>query len=178
MGRAGSGKTGKVMDEICSYIGKEQKNLILVVPEQYSHDAERLLCEKGGDSAAMYAQVLSFTRMCNRVFSELGGIANNYLDDAGKLLVMSRAVELSSLDTKVYGKLSKRSEYIARLTETAKEFRSSKISVADILEVAAASRSGLKDKLNDIAVIFQIYQSLMQNEVRDPDERLDMLAEL
>ena len=61
LGRAGTGKTGKIMHEINECVQKSQHNLILVVPEQYSHDAERLLCQLCGDSASMYAQVFSFT---------------------------------------------------------------------------------------------------------------------
>ena len=156
MGRAGVGKTGKIMREISECVLKSQRNLILVVPEQYSHDAERLLCQTCGDSASLYAQVLSFTRMCSRAFSELGGVADKFLDDAGKSLVMSRAVELSSQYTKVYGRLSKKSEFINRLVSTAKEFKSSQISISDINNAALTANPTLKDKLEDISIIFQI----------------------
>lgn len=178
LGRAGTGKTGKIMHEINECVQKSQHNLILVVPEQYSHDAERLLCQLCGDSASMYAQVLSFTRMCSRAFSELGGVADRFLDDAGKSLVMSRAVELASQYTKVYGRLSKKSEFINKLVATAKEFRSSQITISDINNAAITANPTLRDKLEDISIIFQIYWSMMQNEIFDPDERLDRLAEL
>ena len=157
MGRAGVGKTGKIMREISECVLKSQRNLILVVPEQYSHDAERLLCQTCGDSASLYAQVLSFTRMCSRAFSELGGVADKFLDDACKSLVMSLAVELSSQYTKVYGRLSKKSEFINRLVSTAKEFKSSQISISDINNAALTANPTLKDKLEDISIIFQIY---------------------
>ena len=42
---------------------------ILIVPEQYSFEAERALCRRGGDSVSRYAEVLSFTRLASRVFS-------------------------------------------------------------------------------------------------------------
>lgn len=105
LGRAGAGKTDRIMDEIKKQVEFCRGGNILIVPDQYSHDAERMLCEKCGDNASMYAQVLSFTRMCSRVFAEQGGIADTFLDDAGKILVMGRAIELSSGQTKVYGGL-------------------------------------------------------------------------
>ena len=46
---------------------------ILVTPEQFSHDAERLLCARGGDGISRYAEVLSFSRLASRVFSIEGG---------------------------------------------------------------------------------------------------------
>lgn len=178
IGRAGAGKTAKIMSEIKNKVEHNIDKLVFAVPEQYSHDAERLLCEYCGNSASLYAQVLSFTRMCNRVFSELGGIADKFVDDAGKTLVMSRALTLASDHLKVYGGLSTRSEFISKLVDTAKEFRSAKITIERIIEAAAFSNGVLKDKLDDIATVFQIYWSLMQNEVLDPDERLDRLEEL
>ena len=162
LGRAGSGKTAKIMEEIHTCVNNSQHNLILVVPEQFSHDAERLLCETCGDSASRYAQVLSFTRMCSRAFSELGGIADNFIDDAGKMLVMSRAVELASQYTKVYGHLSRKSEFIKRLVSTAKEFRTSQITIADISKAAIEANPTLKDKLEDISVIFLILTTLFK----------------
>ena len=177
IGRAGSGKTSKIFNEIKEAVLSEKENLILSVPEQYSHDAERMLCQFCGDKASLYAQVLSFTRMCSRVFAETGGIADRFIDEAGKILVMSRALELVSEQLKVYGGLSKRSEFISKLVETAKEFRSSKITVDRIIETSFCMDASLKDKLSDIAIIFRVYWGLMNNEVLDPDERLDRLCE-
>lgn len=48
-------------------------NRILLVPEQTSHDYERRLCSRAGDTASRYAEVLSFTRLAGRVFARMGG---------------------------------------------------------------------------------------------------------
>ena len=48
---------------------------ILIVPEQHSHSMERQLCAIGGSRVSLFAEVLSFTRLANRVFSVYGGLA-------------------------------------------------------------------------------------------------------
>ena len=48
---------------------------ILLVPEQFSHEAERTLCQVGGDGISRYAEVLSFSRLWNRVAAAYGGAA-------------------------------------------------------------------------------------------------------
>ena len=58
LGRAGTGKTTQVVHRL-----QEQgmvRHQILMVPEQQSHEMERLLCQEGGNGSSLYAEVLSF----------------------------------------------------------------------------------------------------------------------
>ena len=73
LGRAGAGKTGLVFREIGEYVAQGRKNLVLLVPEQYSHEAERELCAAAGDKLSRYGEVLSFTGLARRVFSQCCG---------------------------------------------------------------------------------------------------------
>ena len=51
-----------------------------MVPEQQSHEAERALCRAGGDQVSLYAEVLSFSRLANRIFQAAGGLGEEELD--------------------------------------------------------------------------------------------------
>ena len=66
---------------------------ILLVPEQFSHEAERILLEVGGSSVSRYAEVLSLKRLADRVAASCGGAARAYLDKGGRLLNMASAAE-------------------------------------------------------------------------------------
>ena len=50
IGRAGSGKTSAMIAEIAEAVRRGRGGSMLIVPEQYSHEAERELCEKCGDT--------------------------------------------------------------------------------------------------------------------------------
>ena len=65
---------------ICERAEAGVRGQILIVPEQYSHAAERALCAAGGDTISRYAEVLSFTRLASRMFSLYGGVCEEYLD--------------------------------------------------------------------------------------------------
>ena len=78
----------EVLARICRSAGRGDGNLILIVPEQFSHEAERALCRAGGDTISRSAEVLSFTRLASRVFSLYGGVCEEYLDEGGRLLTM------------------------------------------------------------------------------------------
>ena len=90
LGRAGSGKTTAVLQGICR--PGQTKRQILMVPEQQSHEMERALCRFGGDGVSLYAEVLSFSRLSNRVFLAAGGMGEPELDAGGRILMMHRAV--------------------------------------------------------------------------------------
>lgn len=60
-GPAASGKTDLLMGRIRTAVAARTPGQVLLVPEQYSHEAERALCAACGDSLSLYAEVLSFT---------------------------------------------------------------------------------------------------------------------
>ena len=72
-GKAGTGKTSLVINEIRSAVEEARGGRLLIVPEQYSHEAERELCRVCGDSMSRYAEVMSFTGLARRVASKQGG---------------------------------------------------------------------------------------------------------
>ena len=70
--------------------GKRARSLV-IVPEQYSHETERKLCKLGGDGVSDRAEVLTFSRLAQRVFQELGA-APARCWTRGRLLLMHLAV--------------------------------------------------------------------------------------
>ena len=82
LGRSGTGKTQKLLETMASR-GPDRPQ-VLIVPEQHSHNMERQLCAIGGSPVSRYAEVLSFTRLADRVFSVGGGLAAPALDAGGE----------------------------------------------------------------------------------------------
>lgn len=56
----------------------------------------------GGDRVSLYAEVLSFSRLANRVFLAAGGMGEPELDAGGRLLLMHQAVKAVSRQLTVY----------------------------------------------------------------------------
>ena len=122
LGRAGSGKTTAVLRRIGESGGARPQ--VLVVPEQHSHDMERHLCAIGGNQVSRYAEVLSFTRMAGRVFTVTGGLAAPTLDAGGRLLLMYAALQAVAGELKVYGRPSRKPEFLSGLIATVDELKS------------------------------------------------------
>ena len=82
-GPAASGKTDLLMGHIRAAVAARTPGQVLLVPEQYSHEAERALCAACGDSLSLYAEVLSFTGLARRVAAETGAGDAPLLDHPG-----------------------------------------------------------------------------------------------
>ena len=94
LGRSGTGKTRRVLEEL-THLARQQDapTLVLLVPEQFSFESERTLLEALGPRLAGRIRVLSFTRLAETVFREVGGLAGRQMDDATRALLMSQALE-------------------------------------------------------------------------------------
>ena len=177
MGKAGTGKSSAVMNEINSAVQRREGGCILLVPEQYSHEAERELCEICGDSLSLYAEVLSFTGLARRLNSELGGGAEKYLDKGGRMLCMALTAEGLYSRLKMYSAARRKTELQSLLLSALDELKSSCVSCDELMEAAAKCDGTLSDKLSDLALVQEAYDAVVANGHADPSDRLNILAE-
>ncbi len=175
LGRAGSGKTTAVLRRLVS-AGKERPQ-VLMVPEQQSHEAERALCQAGGPEVSLYAEVLSFSRLSNRVFQAAGGLGEEELDEGGRLLLMYRAVQSLSSQLKVYARPSRRPAFLQSLLSTVDEVKGACISPEKLMEAGRDNPGPEGDKLFDLGLIFGEYQALTARSALDPRDRLTRVWE-
>ena len=166
----------RVMKDIRRRGNAGETDLLLIVPDQYSHDAERQLCAVCGDGLSLYGETLSFTRLCGRVFSETGGAAEHVLDSGGQILVMYRALESVSALLKVFGAKGIRAEIMEKLLDAVKEFKNLCISPAAIEHIAEQTSNPLRDKLHDLLLLYNAYNALLHEYGCDDADRLTLLA--
>ncbi len=178
LGRAGAGKTRRVMDDFAGRINNGDENLYYIVPEQYSHDAERQLLKYGSDALSLQGEVLSFSRLCSRVFAENGNPALTMLDKGGKVLFMSRAVDAVSDKLCLYGGLERKEDFLEMLIQTAGEFKSAGIAPDELDRLAQTAAAPLNGKLRDLSLILSSYDSLLNGDIGDPDDKLSHLADV
>ncbi len=174
-GRAGAGKTAQVLRQMKTQ-GAHRPQLLLV-PEQASFEMEGRLCRENGNQAGVYGEVLSFTRLENRVRSLAGGGAQEVLDEGGRLLTMYAALKSLQGSLTVYAMPSQRPEFLASLLTTMDELKSYCVTGAQLEEVGADTEGLDGDKLRDLGLIFGTYEALTSRGRLDPRDRLTRLAE-
>lgn len=176
-GSAGTGKTGAVINEIKRGVENGQGGIMLIVPEQYSHEAERELCRRCGDRLSLYAEVLSFTGLARKMAASCGGAAAPWLDKGGRLLCMALALRDLGPRLRVYSAAQRRAELQSMLLSAVDEFKAACVGYSELSAASAACADSLGDKLSELALIVEAYDAAVANGHADPADRLSLLAE-
>ena len=160
IGRAGSGKSRRVLETIASRRGERQQ--VLLVPEHVSHEAEVDLCRACGPTASRDAEVLSFRSLAGRVLAECGGLSDFTLDAGGKLLTMRLVLQELQGQLTVFGRPSRRAAFLEQLTELADEFYAYSVSPEEIHRRVEDVPGDAGDKLRDLALIYAAYDGKLR----------------
>ena len=178
LSRSRKQNTAAVMQGISAAVSKRREGQILIVPEQFSHDAERLLCETCGDTVSLYAEVLSFTRLADRVFSVCGGICRETLDDGGRLTALTLALEQVLSRLKIYAPARNKPEMIAQLAAQIEEFKNYGITYDALMDACSRFQGAFAQKLEELALILEGYDAVCATGRADPSSKLERLREL
>ncbi len=167
--------TKLAFQKVCEPLGEGIQKNYFIVPEQFSHMYERELCRVGGDDISLRSEILGFSRLAVRVFSEIGGIADSETDAAGRLLMMSLTMEQLRSRLKLYGGKALKPSFLLQLSDTVEELRSFCIQPDSLRQGAARIGGSFAVKLEELALIMEGYDSVCANVGQNPESRLNRL---
>ncbi|NLO97664.1 MAG: helicase-exonuclease AddAB subunit AddB, partial [Peptococcaceae bacterium] len=177
-GRAGSGKTHYCLQEIKQRLQQKATHpLVLLVPEQYTFQAERDLMEITGRGGLLEAEVLSFRRLAFRVFNEAGGLAYPHLQAAGKSMLIYKVLNRIKEELPLLAQSADRQGFVTTVSTLLTEFKRYNVTPQE-LEATQETVTDelLKNKLAELAVIYKEYQELLAKTYRDIDDDLTLAA--
>lgn len=177
-GRAGSGKSRFCLEDIKNTLLKSKsKRLFLIVPEQYSLQAEKNLVKMVDNGGIMRADVLTFKRMAWRVFNEVGGSAATPINSIGKNMIIYNVLEKYKDNLKVYKNSAGRQGFVSSVSDLIAEFKRYSITSESLNDIYNdESNVLLKLKLQDLALIYEEYESLIHQKYIDSDDDLTNLS--
>jgi ATP-dependent helicase/nuclease subunit B len=125
IGRAGTGKTARCLEEIRDALRREPEGppLVLIVPEQATFQAEYALVSTPGLGGSIRAQVLSFRRLAFRVMQEAGGLARIHIDDSGKKMLLYDLLHQHEKELKHFRSSAGQIGFVDSLNRMFREFR-------------------------------------------------------
>ncbi len=168
-------------DEILNLVAKDveakQGRRILLVPELISHDMERRLCAVGGDTVSRYAEVLSFPRLVKRVQEYCGCGAPVCLDEGGRIVAMAAAARQLHSKLKAYAAVETKPEFLKQLVEAVDEFKRSCVTPKDLRWASAQCEGVFAQKLEELSLLMETYDSFCQRGKRDPRDQMNWLLE-
>lgn len=189
LGRSGSGKTERCLDEIRHMLRQEPEGppLILLVPEQATFQAEHALVSTPGLGGTIRAQVLSFRRLAFRVMQEAGGTARVHIDDSGKKMLLYDILHKYGEELRQFRATSEQTGFIDNLNRMYGEFRRYCIT-PDRLEQFIRHAEGRQepggafglptDKLHDLQFVYKKFEEQLSDHYLDSEHLLTKMSEL
>lgn len=180
-GLAASGKTTLILREIAEKAEANRGRQILLVPELNSHQMERRLAAATHNHGARTAEVLTFSRLADRVFAVVGGLAQQMLTPAGQLLTLQEAARRVQLGLTAWNGLADKPELLGEALSLIDECKTCMVSPDALFRASEESEldedAALSAKLSDLAQLLTMYDSLCDESLPDPRDRLTRLRD-
>lgn len=155
---------------------QEGKQALLLVPEQYTYDAERMLLETLG-GAAFYAEALGFSRLCERVLEEAGGGARLFLSPEGRRMALRGVLDEKRGSLKLYGGVSARSGFLERAGDLIDVFKAADLPPEALFSAAERVKDPLLcEKLRELGTIYGGLQERMAGRYARRADKLCLLT--
>ncbi len=174
LGGSGSGKTTLLYSRIRAR-AEAGRYSILLVPEQFTSSTEGRIYRELGDALSGMVESFSFTSLAERILSAEGGAAVQTLSDAGRAVLVRRALEELQDNVHYYYRHRRSAAFCQMAAQTIDELKSAGLSGTQLAELArdCGPESG---KLSELALIFQGYETLLAGTGMDPSDRLELAA--
>ena len=173
-GKSGSGKTTEIFKEIKEKI-KDKNKIYIVVPEQFSFSAENHLLETIDGNSSINAEVLTLSRMADRVIQEVLGNVTSHLSKIGKSMIVYDAIDSLKKNMNFLRSSDKNLELALRMITEFKKHNVNYKMLEDTIE--KVDDKYLQLKLTDTKNILEKYQKRIEGNYIDEADRLDLLAQ-
>lgn len=172
VGRAGYGKSYNCMNEIKQNIEEAYNGpLIYIVPEQFSLTAEYDVSKVLNKGGTLEVQVLTFKRLCHRIYNEFGYKTQNITKAGRAMLVYSIMKDLEN-DLLLLNGVDRKPGLVTTVCDLISEFKRYNILPETLLN-ANVSDKRLVDKLRELAYIYKEYKNRIEGKFLDTDDDLN-----
>lgn len=173
-GRSKSGKSKYIYDTITSLV-ESGEEVMLIVPEQFSHAAEKKLLEKVGAIRDNEVEVFSFEHLATATENRLGLPYSRKVNGVVKALVIKNVLTDGTFD--FYKNAGERSGFVDLVSSAVSEFKKYMLTPEILQGVADNTKSEiLRMKLNDLSKMYALYESSISEKYTDTSDALTILA--
>ena len=174
LGGSGSGKTSWLYAQLARRAAQKESS-ILLVPEQFTSSTEGRIYRELGDEGSGFVESFSFTSLAERILSEEGGAAIQTLTDAGRVTLVRRALEELQDNVQFYHRHRHSAAFCQLAAETIDELKSAGVTGEAFARLAEGCGPESR-RLGEVALIYEGYETLLQQTGMDPSDRIELAA--
>ena len=180
-GRQGTPKGEYIREKIAECVA-EKRQAYWLVPEQKAVICERTLATELDAGAQLYAEVVNFSRLADKVFRKHGGLKYNYISQSGKNLVMYRTLCDTTLKLDEYTiTRGKERGLISLFVDAVGELKSYLITPEELALATQSldkSHDRLKRRISDLEKIYKSFNNNLEKGFTDPYDMIINLAKV
>lgn len=179
MGGSGSGKSYRLYQEIIRLSQEDpRRNYLVIVPEQFTMQAQKELARLHPRKVLVNIDVLSFNRLAYRVFNEVGVGTKDVLEETGKSLILRKIASSLAPELKFFQNNLNKTGYINEIKSIISELAQYNISCRRLEEIIAGNQdnAALCSKLEDILLIYRKFQDYLANRYVTGEQVLELLC--
>ncbi|MCI6376798.1 MAG: PD-(D/E)XK nuclease family protein [Clostridiales bacterium] len=167
---------GPVAEELGMRLQNAESSLLLV-PEQLTLTAERELMKRLNVEGLFLIDVMSPSRLCEHVLEAAGRDGREPLNDAGRRMAVSQALERLEDKLPYYGSVAQRRGFVEKLSALITDMQRGGLTPEMLADYAAALDMGVtRDKLKDLAQIYAQYRAVLAGRFSDSEDQLAYVA--
>lgn len=151
----------------------------LLVPDQYTLEAEKDLLSRTGRKGLLDVEILGFSRLSDRVLNECGKSSERPINKYGRYMLLVKILQDLNDSFGVYRNMYLRPSFVEMTNDFIAQIRQNNLGAAELrgLLEGLSSESLLKKKLTDICLIYDEYEKNIEGKYIDTEDSITFMKD-
>ncbi|MBF7096020.1 PD-(D/E)XK nuclease family protein [Alkalibacter mobilis] len=179
IGKNGSGKIKEMYKQIRESLNNGEENLMLIVPDQYTLEAEKELMETLELQGVFRLEVISFSRLVENLSDESFEPEKAVVTSTGKKMIIKKILRNLKDDLKIFGAMTNKNGFVDDVENMIRTFKENMIEIESVPGIDENSDpTGILDrKLHDMHMIMNAYEKYLGNGFIDTEGKINKAIE-
>ncbi len=177
--QAFTGRAHRLLGPLIGQIGRlhaAHAPCLMLVPEQFTLQAERELLDRLHLEGMFTLQAMSPSRLCERVLEAVGADGREPLGRPGRLMAVSRAVELCEDRLQYYAASSRRRGFVPKLASLLTDMKRGGLTAEGLQGWADGLEGSQRAKYTDLAMLYAAYENVLGVRFSDNEDTTAYVA--
>lgn len=150
---------------------------LIIVPDQFTLEAERGLFKSLGVTALMDVEVLSMSRLGFRLLAELGGSKRTFIDKNGRHMILAQTALEEKENLQIFRGLEGKSSFIDMVNNFITDMKQYNCGSAELAEMAGQVEEGsyVQKKLQDLGLLLRRYEEKIEGRYTDSEDYMNLV---